>query len=408
MLMSMTQRVTFRTTVATAAALAAALVPVFLFGALSEQIRRDIAFDKVAIGIAVTVFFTVAAAGASPGGWVTQRVGPRRSMLLGVALASTASVGIGLDQLVEHRRAAGLGRSHCGLIDTGAAQTFTEVVPTRRQGLAFEVKEGSIPAASMLAGGAVPLLALTAGWRSAFVATALLAPVVSVLLPRKSASRRGPRRVSEHRARPSRRVRLLLAVGAGAGAATAAADIGDSVSRALSVVTRSVIAALVAAVALSGPPALAETTRGEREPVTSTTEATAESSVAVIGTYIHWTRRTNWLRYGNTTVLEGQVVAEADAVLATYTEPLQDAPVELFARPAGTDHWSRVATGRTDSDTVFYFDDHNPTAIPTTALSTGARGSTPDRAPQRGSTCGGSSPARSSPTATEPSPCAAR
>lgn len=221
MVISMTRRLTVRATVATAAALGAALVPVFLFGALSEQIRRDIAFDKAAIGIAVSVFFVVAAVGAPVGGWVTQRIGSRRSMLLGVALASTASFGIGLMatswwSIVMLLALAG---ATVGLIDTGAAQTFTELVPTRRQGLAFGIKEGSIPAASMLAGSAVPLLALTAGWRSAFVATALLAPLISaVLLPRESTPRRGQHRASEHRARPCLLLRLLLAVGAGAGA----------------------------------------------------------------------------------------------------------------------------------------------------------------------------------------------
>lgn len=226
MVMSMTRRVTVRATVATATALAAALVPVFLFGALSEQIRRDIAFDKAAIGIAVSVFFVLAAAGAPVGGWVTQRLGPRRSMLLGVALASTASLGIGLVATSWWSIVAllALAGATVGMIDTGAAQTFTDVVPTRRQGLAFGIKEGSIPAASMLAGGAVPVLALTAGWRSAFVATALLAPVVSaVLLPRESAPRPGQQRASENRARPSLRLRLLLAVGAGAGAGAATA-----------------------------------------------------------------------------------------------------------------------------------------------------------------------------------------
>lgn len=215
MVISMTRRLTVRATVATAAALGAALVPVFLFGALSEQIRRDIAFDKAAIGIAVSVFFVVAAVGAPVGGWVTQRIGSRRSMLLGIALASTASFGIGLMatswwSIVMLLALAG---ATVGLIDTGAAQTFTELVPTRRQGLAFGIKEGSIPAASMLAGSAVPLLALTAGWRSAFVATALLAPLISaVLLPRESTPRRGQHRASEHRARPCLLLRLLPAV----------------------------------------------------------------------------------------------------------------------------------------------------------------------------------------------------
>lgn len=115
-------------------------------------------------------------------------------------------------------------------------------------------------------------------------------------------------------------------------------------------IIRSLVAALFAAVLLPAQPALAATNTG--------TTPAAESPVAVIDTWIHWTRRTTWLTYGGTSVLEGQVVAEVDAL--GYTEPLQDAAVALFARPAGSSEWTRVATGVTDSDTVFRFNDHQP------------------------------------------------
>jgi predicted MFS family arabinose efflux permease len=225
--MASSRRVTVRTTVATAGALASALVPVFLFGALSDQIRADVPFGDALIGAGVTVFFVAAALGAVPAGFVTERVGPRRAMLSGVGLAGAASAGIGLLAADWWSIAAllALAGSAVGLIDTGGARAFADVVPRGRQGLAFGVKEASVPAASMVAGAAVPLLALTIGWRATFVAAVVLVPVVWALLPAHVGRETAPRPAAG-RARPSRRALLLLAAGAaaGTGAATATAS----------------------------------------------------------------------------------------------------------------------------------------------------------------------------------------
>jgi predicted MFS family arabinose efflux permease len=217
-----------RTTVATATALACALVPVFLFGALSELIRADLVFDEAGVGAGVTVFFVAAGLGAVPGGRITERVGPRVAMLLGASIAGVATFGIGLlaQQWWQAALLLALAGSAVGLIDTGGARAFADVVPLRRQGLAFGIKEASVPAASMLAGVAVPLLGLTVGWRATFALGLLLAPVVWLVLPPQVGAGRstgaGP---AAHRP-PSRRVLLLIALGsaAGTGAATATAS----------------------------------------------------------------------------------------------------------------------------------------------------------------------------------------
>jgi predicted MFS family arabinose efflux permease len=217
-----------RTTVATAAALACALVPVFLFGALSELIRADLVFDEAGVGAGVTVFFVAAGLGAVPGGRITERVGPRVAMLLGASIAGVASFGIGLlaQQWWQAALLLAVAGSAVGLIDTGGARAFADVVPSRRQGLAFGIKEASVPAASMLAGAAVPLLGLTVGWRATFALGLLLAPLVWLVLPPQVGAGRPPGAVPVGHRRPSRRVLLLIALGsaAGTGAATATAS----------------------------------------------------------------------------------------------------------------------------------------------------------------------------------------
>lgn len=220
-------RPTVRTTAATATALACALVPVFLFGALSGLIRGDLEFDEAGVGAGVTVFFVAAGVGAVPGGRVTERLGPRVAMLLGASIAGVASLGLGvLAQQWWHAAVLlALAGSAVGLIDTGGARAFADVVPPRRQGLAFGIKEASVPAASMLAGAAVPLLGLTVGWRATFGLGLLLVPLVWLVLPPQVGARPTSEPVTS-RARPSRATLLLIAAGsaAGTGAATATAS----------------------------------------------------------------------------------------------------------------------------------------------------------------------------------------
>src|SRR5690606_11387157 len=56
-------------------------------------------------------------------------------------------------------------------------------VPVQRQGLAFGVKEASIPAATLAAGIAVPTIALTVGWRWAFAIGLIPWLAILILLP---------------------------------------------------------------------------------------------------------------------------------------------------------------------------------------------------------------------------------
>jgi MFS family permease len=92
-------------------------------------------------------------------------------------------------------------------------------VPAGRRAFAFGIKQSAIPASTLAGGLAVPVVALTVGWRWAFVGGALLAVAAAWHVPRL----RGP---GAEGSRPAGRVALerqilLLAVGAGSGAAAA-------------------------------------------------------------------------------------------------------------------------------------------------------------------------------------------
>ena len=213
--------------VAGSVALTTTVVPAFLTGALSRRIGDDLGFGAGAAGGAVAALFVGAGVFAVPMGRVTERIGPTRALRAGTLISGACALLIAGAvsswwQLVLVLFLAG---SAVGLVDTGAARAFGDAVPATRHGIAFGAKEASVPAASLAAGLSIPVLAEQLGWRSAFVAGALLTPVVLALVPRLDAARHvdGPGDGAAQRRGPL----LLFAtgVGLGVGAATAASTL---------------------------------------------------------------------------------------------------------------------------------------------------------------------------------------
>jgi predicted MFS family arabinose efflux permease len=216
-----------RIVLAGSVALTTTVVPAFLTGALSGRIGDDLGFGAGATGAAVAAFFVGAGVGAVPMGRVTERIGPTRALRTGALVSAAAALGIAALasswwQLTALLVVAG---SAVGLVDTGAARAFGDAVPPTRHGIAFGAKEASVPAASLAAGLSIPVLAEQLGWRAAFVAGALLAPLVWVLVPRLSADRPPP---SDGRSGARGRGPMVLfaaGVALGVGAATAASTL---------------------------------------------------------------------------------------------------------------------------------------------------------------------------------------
>ena len=138
----------------------------------------DLGFSPAGLGLAVSVYFGVSALASVPSGAPGRAVrtgrgrplrhpaGRRRSMLAVAAFARSYPVLVGLLALSAAANALGQLASNAAL---------AQHVPARRQGLSFGVKQAAIPVSTLLAGVAVPTIALTAGWRWAFVAAAVAA-----------------------------------------------------------------------------------------------------------------------------------------------------------------------------------------------------------------------------------------
>jgi MFS family permease len=213
-------------------ALVLAALPFFMVGGLAVQIKDELGLTEASLGAAVTIGFLSGAFTAPFGGRIADRLGPRRAVYIGCALATASLFSLGLlttgwVTLVAFLCVGGVG---IALTDPGLAILIGETIPHRRQGIAFGIKEASIPAATLVAGLAVPAVALTVGWRWAFLAAVLPLGLVLGLLPRLQTpvdvEDTSPQESMESSASSPKRRALLLAAVAAALGTTAASGVG--------------------------------------------------------------------------------------------------------------------------------------------------------------------------------------
>ena len=178
---------------ALAAVCAACVLPAFLFGAMALQLRRDLRLDPTAIGLGFAIFYAVAALVSAPSGRITDRHDPVPVVRLAALISAAASLIMAafarsLWIVAACLAVAGAANALC---QTAANLVIARALPEARQGFALAVKQSAIPGGALLAGLAVPLFAVTFGWRWAFVAAAALVLVTAAYLP--SAARPGAR-----------------------------------------------------------------------------------------------------------------------------------------------------------------------------------------------------------------------
>lgn len=251
--------------VATALGVTVAVVmPVFLFGGLAVQITEELGMDVHAIGLIAGLYFAVCGLTAVPSGRLVERFGAPVAARLAVGLTAASMLGVATlaREPIALTALILLSAPANGLGQLAANTVLADWAPKRRKGTLFGAKQAAVPLCTMLAGVSVPALALTAGWRWAFVAggvVALLALVPAAGLGRPAP----PERVGDGRGIDRHLVVLAVAVGLGSAAAnplssfltTYAVDIGVSESLAGLNLT---IGGLVGVVARVGGGAIAD------------------------------------------------------------------------------------------------------------------------------------------------------
>lgn len=162
-----------------------AALPMFFVGGLAVQIRADLGFSEAALGGAVAASFLVGSVAGPFTGRIADRIGARQAIAIGAGLSIAALIGLaaaqGWWQLAFALAVAGVAMA---MTDPGLTILLVNGVPPQRHGTALGAKEASIPAAALLAGLAIPAIALTAGWRWALVIGSIPAAGLALLLPR--------------------------------------------------------------------------------------------------------------------------------------------------------------------------------------------------------------------------------
>lgn len=196
-------------------------VPVFLVGGLAVQIGEELKFTPAGLGLAVSAYFGASALASVPAGSLVERYGSTRIARAAIVLAATSllAIAIAAGSLWSLIAILALGAAANAMGQLASNTSLSRHVPVRRQGLSFGVKQAAIPVSTLLAGAAVPVVALTVGWRWAFVLAAVGATAALRLVP---VEREEQRRA---RAAPgSRATAALVVIGVAATLASGAAN----------------------------------------------------------------------------------------------------------------------------------------------------------------------------------------
>lgn len=152
------------------------MLPVFVVGALAVAIERDFGITAIGLGLAVSGYYGASMLLAIPGGYLSDRLGPRTMLRAALVVSSVALAGLGFATSWVHI-ALLLALAGCanGLSQPAANLALVQGVRDGRRGWAFGVKQSAVPLAALAAGAAVPTIGVTLGWRWVFMMGAIAA-----------------------------------------------------------------------------------------------------------------------------------------------------------------------------------------------------------------------------------------
>jgi MFS family permease len=168
-----------------------AISPVFLVGAQAVQIAPAVGLSIGSLGIVASVFFGSTALSSIGLGRVVQRRGARWGLLATMPTSGLALLGVAscrsVAQLALSLGVAGMAN---GVAQPSVNALLASEGVRLPLGMSQGIKETAAPAASIAAGLAVPLVALTLGWRWSCVGGAVLSLLVGIAALRVKATAR--------------------------------------------------------------------------------------------------------------------------------------------------------------------------------------------------------------------------
>jgi len=161
------------------------VLPAFLTASLASRIPDDFAFGDARVGLAIAIFHVMCAVCSTPAGRLVERIGPARGMRLAatatavscLAIAAFAQSALSLTALLL------LGGLANALGGPSVSALLKREVAVHRHGLAFGAQNSGATLGALLAGLALPAVAIPFGWRWAFVLVAGLALAAAAVAP---------------------------------------------------------------------------------------------------------------------------------------------------------------------------------------------------------------------------------
>lgn len=202
-------------------------LPVFLTGALAVELTSELAFGSTGLGLAVAVYRLTGAAASPWLGALADRLGTVRSIRLATLIAAVGTFGIALTAHSWAVLVFWLMFSGCAhaLGQPATNRLLSNAIDPKRLGTAFGLKQSAPPASTMLAGLSVPFLALTLGWRAAYVLAGVLALIVMLGAGRRPPrAQRRPKETGPRQPLPDKGLIILLAASFGLGTSTSSAS----------------------------------------------------------------------------------------------------------------------------------------------------------------------------------------
>src|SRR5438874_9695749 len=152
---------------------------VMLYSMVLAHLMRDLGMGKATGGLLNSLTLLASAAGGLAFGFLADRVGRTRSLMVSILVYSVASGACGLSRTVVElalfRFVLGLGMD--GEWTTGAA-LIAETWPAEHRGKALGIMQSSWAIGEMVAAGVVALVLPRLGWRAVFLVGVLPALVV--------------------------------------------------------------------------------------------------------------------------------------------------------------------------------------------------------------------------------------
>lgn len=212
------QRIPIRRLLISVVMVMVSTIPVFLAGAAFIQLEQDIGLTATSMGAVVAAFFLTASITSTPLGRLVERIGWRTAFRVNCVVSAFTGVLIAL--LVKSPLSLGLfvivsGATY-GFTNPAANLALARGTPPSRRGVVFGLKHAGIPASTLAAGAAVPLLVLTVGWRPTFAMASLFAVLAWILIrfePETDGDRARPDAIPSTGNPLSQRQLVILALG---------------------------------------------------------------------------------------------------------------------------------------------------------------------------------------------------